>query len=155
MIINYVIEFIVAMIATIAFAIIFSAPKSELVYCGISGAIGWIFYSVLSSLIGAPTLGNMIGSLILTLFSRSLAAKRKNPVTIYLITGIFPLVPGAGIYYTSYYLIMNDMETFGSYGLSTIKTAGAIVMGIIFGMAFPQSWFNKAFAPSYRKSSSH
>ena len=155
MIINYVIEFIVAMIATIAFAIIFSAPKSELVYCGISGAIGWIFYSVLSSIIGAPTLGNMIGSLILTLFSRSLAAKRKNPVTIYLITGIFPLVPGAGIYYTSYYLIMNDMETFGSYGLSTIKTAGAIVMGIIFGMAFPQSWFNKAFAPSYRKSSSH
>ena len=155
MIINYVIEFIVAMISTIAFAIIFSAPKSELVYCGISGAIGWIFYSVLSSIIGAPTLGNMIGSLILTLFSRSLAAKRKNPVTIYLITGIFPLVPGAGIYYTSYYLIMNDMETFGSYGLSTIKTAGAIVMGIIFGMAFPQSWFNKAFAPSYRKSSSH
>ena len=152
MIASFIVEFIVATIATIAFAILFSAPKSELIYCGISGAIGWILYSIVSTLMGAPTLGNVLGSFVLTLFSRSLAARRKNPATIYLIAGIFPLVPGAGIYYTSYYLIMNEMDTFSSYGLSTIKTAGAIVMGIIFGMAFPQSWFNKAFAPSCHKS---
>ena len=48
--------------------------------------------------------------------------------------------------------MMNEMNNFSSYGLSTIKTAGAIVMGIIFGMAFPQCWFNKAFAPSCHKS---
>ena len=154
MIFDYIMQFIVAMIATLAFAMIFSAPKSELVYCGLSGAIGWISYLIISTILGAPTLGNMVGSLFLTLFSRSLAVKRKNPATVYLIAGIFPLVPGAGIYYTSYYLIMNNMETFSTYGLSTIKTAGAIVMGIICGMAFPQSWFNKVFAPSCRKSSS-
>ena len=106
---------------------------------------------MISTLLGAPTLGNVVGSFVLTVFSRTLAAKRKNPVTIYLIAGIFPLVPGAGIYYTSYYLIMNDMAHFSQYGLETIKTAGAIVMGIILGMAFPQSWFNKAFAPCDRK----
>ncbi len=148
---HFVIEFIVSMIATVAFAIVFSAPRKELFYCGISGALGWIFYSVISTLLGAPTLGNVVGSFVLTVFSRTLAAKRKNPVTIYLIAGIFPLVPGAGIYYTSYYLIMNDMAHFSQYGLETIKTAGAIVMGIILGMAFPQSWFNKAFAPCDRK----
>ncbi len=151
MYIHFIIEFIISMIATIAFAIVFSAPKSELFYCGISGAIGWIFYSILAVTMSAPTLGNVVGSIALTIFSRSLAAKRKNPVTVYLIAGIFPLVPGAGIYYTSYYLMMNDMANFSQYGLSTLKTAGAIVMGIILGMAFPQSWFNKAFAPSYRK----
>ena len=148
---HFFIEFIVSMIATVAFAIVFSAPRKELFYCGISGALGWIFYSVISTLLGAPTLGNVVGSFVLTVFSRTLAAKRKNPITIYLIAGIFPLVPGAGIYYTSYYLIMNDMAHFSQYGLETIKTAGAIVMGIILGMAFPQSWFNKAFAPCDRK----
>ncbi len=148
---QYIIEFIIAMVATISFAIVFSAPKKELFYCGFSGAIGWIFFSIFSNVLSAPTLGNVVGAFLLTLFSRSFAAKRKNPVTIYLISGIFPLVPGAGIYYTSYYLIMNDMASFSQYGLSTIKTAGAIVMGIIFGMAFPQSWFNKAFAPSCHK----
>lgn len=149
--INYITEFIVAMVATIGFAIVFSAPKKELFFCGVSGAIGWIFYSIFNTMLLAPTLGNVVGSAVLTVFSRALAAKRKNPVTIYLITGIFPLVPGAGIYYTSYYLIMNDMSNFSNYGLMTIKTAGAIVMGIILGMAFPQSWFNRVFAPSCRK----
>ena len=148
---TFAIEFIVSMVATIAFAVVFSAPKSELFYCGFSGGIGWIFYSIFFTILGAPTLGNVVGSFALTTFSRIFAAKRKNPVTVYLISGIFPLVPGAGIYYTSYYLIMNDMANFSQYGLSTIKTAGAIVMGIILGMAFPQSWFNKAFAPSYHK----
>ena len=151
MIVNYIIQFVIAMIATLAFAIVFSAPKSELLYCGISGGIGWIFYFIIMEALGAPTLGNVVGSFLLTVFSRTFATKRKNPVTVYLIAGIFPLVPGAGIYYTSYYLITNDMSMFSSYGLSTIKTAGAIVMGIIFGMAFPQSWFNKAFAPYDRK----
>lgn len=147
MYIDFIIEFIVSMLATVAFAIVFSAPRKELFYCGISGALGWIFYSIISTILGAPTLGNVVGSFVLTVFSRTLAAKRKNPVTVYLISGIFPLVPGAGIYYTSYYLIMNDMAHFSQYGLETIKTAGAIVMGIILGMAFPQSWFNRAFAP--------
>lgn len=151
MYIQFLIEFIVSMVATIAFAIVFSAPKSELFYCGISGAIGWIFYSILNVTMNAPTLGNVVGAFALTIFSRALAAKRKNPVTVYLIAGIFPLVPGAGIYYTSYYLISNNMATCSQYGLTTLKTAGAIVIGIILGMAFPQSWFNKAFAPSYRK----
>ena len=151
MLVNYIIEFIVSMVATIAFAIVFSAPKSELVYCGISGAIGWIFYSMINNMLAAPTFGNVIGAFALTFFSRALASKRKNPVTVYLISGIFPLVPGAGIYYTSYFLIMNDMNAFSQSGLSTIKTAAAIVMGIILGMAFPQSLFNTAFAPSDRK----
>ena len=146
MIQDLIIQFIVSMIATIGFAVVFGAPKSELVLCGISGALGWIFYVIVSTAGAGPTLGNMVGAIILTVFSRSLAVARKNPATVYLITGIFPLVPGAGIYYTSYYLIMDDMAMFSSYGLSTIKTAGAIVMGIIFGMAFPQAWFNKAFA---------
>mgnify|MGYP002624622553 CR=1 FL=1 len=59
--------------------------------------------AIISVYLTTPTLGNLVGAFILTVFSRVLAAKRKNPVTIYLITGIFPLVPGAGIYYTSYY----------------------------------------------------
>lgn len=149
---NYILQFLVSMVATMAFAVVFSAPKKDLIFCGISGGLGWIFYLLISSLGGGPTLGNVIGSLILTIFSRALAVACKKPVTLYLITGIFPLVPGAGIYYTSYYLIMNDMTSFSSYGLSTIKTAGAIVMGILLGMALPQQLFNKLFGPFGRRS---
>ncbi len=141
------------MIATVAFAIIFTAPKKELIFCGISGAIGWTVYVMVMGLGGSSTFGNVLGTVALTLFSRILATTRKNPATVYLISGIFPLVPGAGIYYTAFYLITDNMTKFSEYGLLTLKTAGAIVMGIILGLARPQLRLNKAFAPSGQRSS--
>lgn len=72
----------------------------------------------------------------------SFCSAPNSGVTVFLLTGIFPLVPGAGIYYTSYYFIMGDMSRFSQYGISTVKVAGSIVLGIIFGFALPQSLFN-------------
>lgn len=152
---DLIFQFFVSMVATIAFAIIFTAPKKELILCGISGGIGWIGLILVDGAGGGPTLGNVVGALALTIFSRILAIKRKNPATIYLITGIFPLVPGAGLYYTAYYLITDQMAMFSDAGLQTLKTAGAIVMGIIFGMALPQSLLNRVFESFDRKSKAH
>ena len=142
------------MIATLSFAVLFCAPKSELLFCGLTGAIGWIVYLICLQFDTGTVIANMIATLALTVFSRVVAALRKNPVTVYLIAGIFPLVPGAGIYYTSYYFIMNDMSEFSRYGMETIKVAGAIVLGIIFGFSLPQAWFN-ALQHRTKRQSSH
>ena len=135
------IQFIVSMIATLSFAVLFCAPKPELIFCGLTGAIGWIVYLICLQFDTGTVIANMVATAI-----------RKNPVTIYLIAGIFPLVPGAGIYYTSYYFIMNQMKDFSRYGMETIKVAGAIVLGIIFGFSLPQTWFN---ALQHRTKSRH
>lgn len=138
-----ILQIVISLFATLSFALLFGAPKSELFFCGLAGAIGWVVYVVLLGFDSGITIANLIATLALTVFSRVIASIRKNPVTVYLISGIFPLVPGAGIYYTSYYFIMNDMEQFSSYGMETVKVAGAIVLGIIFGFGLPQNWFNK------------
>ncbi len=138
-----IVQIILSLLATLSFALLFGAPKSELFFCGLAGAIGWVVYVILLGFDSGITVANLIATLALTVFSRTIASIRKNPVTVYLISGIFPLVPGAGIYYTSYYFIMNDMKLLFSYGTETIKVAGAIVLGIVFGFALPQSWFNK------------
>jgi uncharacterized membrane protein YjjB (DUF3815 family) len=130
-----IIQFIVSLFATLSFAELFGAPKKELFFCGLTGAIGWVVYVIgLNSNMGT-VLANLTATFALTVFSRILSAIRRNPVTVY-------LVPGAGIYYTSYYFIMNDMPQFSNYGMETIKVAGAIVLGIVFGFGLPQSWFN-------------
>ena len=123
-----IIQFLVSLAATLSFAVLFSAEKKQLFFCGLTGALGWIVY--------------LIATFALTLVARILSAVRRTPVTVFLLTGIFPLVPGAGIYYTSYYFIMGDMSRFSQYGISTVKVAGSIVLGIIFGFALPQSLFN-------------
>ena len=54
----------------------------------------------------------------------------KAPVTVFLIAGILPSVPGAGIYRTVYYLIQGDQTLSTHYLISTLHTAGAIALAI-------------------------
>lgn len=140
---NYAIQFLFAMAATIAFAILFSTPRRELIFCGISGAIGWMVYYVITIQGGNTVAACLAATFILTVFSRTMAVVRRNPATIYLLTGIFTLVPGSGIYYTVYYLISGDRAHFASKGLETFEIAFAIVFGIIFGFAIPEALFHK------------
>ena len=137
-----ILEFIISMFATLAFAVLFAAPKSELIFCGLAGAIGWSTYLLCLNFNASTAIANLIATFMLTIISRTVATVRKSPATVYLITGIFPLVPGAGLYYTSYYLITNEMDQFSQTGTETLKVAGAIVLGIIFGFVPPQAWFH-------------
>jgi uncharacterized membrane protein YjjB (DUF3815 family) len=63
-------------------------------------------------------------------------------VTIFLICGIFPLVPGAGIYYTGYNFFMGLDELALDKGLETIKIAVAIALGIGIVLSLPQGLFS-------------
>ena len=45
---EFIIQFVIAMLATISFAVLFTAPKKEIVYCGLTGAVGWIVYYILT-----------------------------------------------------------------------------------------------------------
>lgn len=143
-----ILQFIVAMLATASFAILFCAPKEQMIRCALTGAVGWITFLALDALTGT-VVASLIATFFLTILSRIFAAIWKNPVTIYLVTGIFVLVPGAGIYYTSYYFIMNQMDLFAAKGMETFKIAGAIAIGIIFGFAIPQSIFHKLQRKSF------
>jgi hypothetical protein len=47
---------------------------------------------------------------------------------------------------------MNEMSQFSAAGMDTIKVAGSIVLGIVFGFSLPYSWFNYLQKLSFRKS---
>lgn len=138
-----IIEFIVAMFATISFAVLFTAPKNEVIYCGLTGALGWAVYYGMTQQGINLVLASLVATFCLTVLARGFAVVRKSPVTVYLLPGIFPLVPGAGIYYTAYYLFIGNTEMSGFKGLETLEVAGAIVFGIIFGFGIPQWLFHK------------
>lgn len=140
-----ILHFLISMFATISFAVLFTAPKKEVVFCGLTGAIGWTVYYILTQNGVHLVLASLLATFCLTIFARCFAVIRKNPVTVYLHPGIFPLVPGAGIYYTAYYLFIGNTDMSGYKGLETLEIAGAIVFGIIFGFGIPQSIFHKLF----------
>lgn len=137
-----ILQFILAMIATASFAVLFCVPKDQFLFSSLTGALGWIGYLIFYGLGCGTVTASLLATFFLTIVSRFFAAIRKNPVTLYLVTSIFTLVPGAGIYYTSYYFIMDDMASFAAKGMETFKIAGAIAVGIIFGFSIPQKVFH-------------
>ena len=138
-----IVEFLLAMVATISFAILFNAPKKEVISCGLTGALGWAVYYGMTEQTINSVFASLAATFCLTILARCFAVIRKNPVTVYILPGIFPLVPGAGIYYTAYYLFIGNNEMSGYKGLETLEISGAIVFGIIFGFGIPQSLFHK------------
>ncbi len=136
------IQFIVCFIASFSFAVLFSAPKRQLIFCGLTGAAGWLIYLLVIEKNGSLALANLAASFTLTLLARIFAALERHPATVYLLAGIFPLVPGAGIYYTSYHFIRHEMDFFAKYGTETVIVAGSIVLGIVFGSSIPQRFFH-------------
>lgn len=139
---DYILQVIASGIGIWCFAITFNAPKKEYLYCAINGALSWMMYLIFGWLGCGVTLACIGASFAITIFARVFSALRKHPVTVYLISAIFPLVPGAAIYYTAYYLIMDDFTMAGAKGLEAFKMAGGIALGIMFGFGIPQSIFN-------------
>lgn len=127
-----------AFIATIGFSIFFHVPKKELLFCGSIGALGWLVY-LLCIHFKLPTIvANFAAALIISQGSSILAKLRKMPVTIFLISGIIPVVPGAAVYQTMYALLTgNYMEALG-YASYAFQAAGVIAGAIVFTTMLPR-----------------
>lgn len=137
-------RFLVSIIATMGFAVLFNLPKSELIYAGVTGGIGYLVYMVLTEIAGlSMVFSNVVASLILIIIGRKMAVYRKCPVVAYLLVTIFPLVPGLGIYYTTYYMINGPYPSALAKGLETLECAAAIAFGIAIGTSIPQKWFTE------------
>ena len=121
-------QFFLAGAGTLSFAVLFACPKRTLPCCALVGAVGWFVYE-LAVLYGADAAAaSLIAVIPLSLAARICAVLLKTPVTVFLLTGIFPLVPGAGIYYTAYYFIQGENALSLANGISTFKVAVALAV---------------------------
>lgn len=129
-----------AVVGTVAFSLLFGVPTKYYPYCGLIGGGGWLFYAWLVKSVSEPAaaLGATIAVILL---SRLFAVRKRCPVTIFLISGIFPLVPGAGIYWTAYYIVTDELSMAAEKGFISLKVAAAIVLGIVFVFELPQGLF--------------
>jgi uncharacterized membrane protein YjjB (DUF3815 family) len=125
-----IIQGISAFIATAAFSILFYLPKKYLVRAGITGSIGWFIYLLLLRFTGDNVIANFVATLLVALTAHILARICKTPVTMFLIPGIIPLVPGAGMYQIVQNIIDNTLDRATYYFFDTLKMAGAIALGI-------------------------
>lgn len=127
-----------AFIATIGFSVFFHVEKKELLFCASVGALGWLFYLLCIYLDLSPIIATFSGALIVSQVSMILAKIRKIPVTVFLIPGIIPLVPGAATYQTMYAVLReNHLEALG-YASYTFQSAAVIAGAIVLTTMLPK-----------------
>lgn len=144
--IQLLLQVLAASVGTVAFSLLFGAPAKYFFYCGMIGGAGWLAYLLLMPLTSSPT-AIFIATVIVILMSRWYAVRKRCPVTIFLISGIIPLVPGAGIYWAAYYAVTNQLAMASETGFEALKVAVAIVLGIVFVFELPQKIFRVGLKP--------
>lgn len=132
-------QFFFSFMSTIGFAVLFNSPKKSVIHAGLVGAIGWMFYYITIIRTNSYVAATFLGALTVGLLGEAFARVYKKPATLYITSGIIPLVPGAGAYYTMLYLIENDFSSAASKGVETFFIAAAISMGIIISSIFSKS----------------
>lgn len=125
-----IIQTIGALFATIALAIILGVPKKFTLLVGLVGAIGWWVYLAMGEGEEHIAFRTFIAALIVALVSHSFARILKAPVTVFLISGILPLVPGTGMYRTVYHFIAGNGAMVSYYFSQTLQLAGVIALAI-------------------------
>lgn len=135
-----ILQILAAMIGTVSFSLLFGVPRQEYPWCALIGGAGWAVY-LAASVWWADTPAVLAAALVVVFLSRMAAVAKECPVTIFLISGIFPLVPGAGVYWTVYYIVTDELALAVQNGYMAVKTAVAIVLGIVFVFELPQGMF--------------
>ena len=121
-------QLLAVFIGVVGFGIVLEVQKKYLVYGGIAGTIGWAAYLICQQMMPAGSI--FVSSFCIALLSQIFARMLRCPVTVFLIPGIYPSVPGAGIYRTVYYLIIGSKSMASYYLVETLTTAGMIALGI-------------------------
>lgn len=140
----------VAFFAVLGFAVIFDVPKTELTRCAIAGSVSQGIYALLNVSGTDMLLQFAFSAAAVTWLSRFYAIRRRMPVTIYLMCGMIPLVPGAGIYSAISNIISHDNYQAAICAIDTFKTAGAISVALIIVFSLPNS-FCSPHIKKYRK----
>ena len=124
---------IFAFIGCLGFAIQFNIHGKGMLLCTLGGALAWAVYLAALEFSGSELTGYFWSSLFSSVYSEIMARIRKYPAISYLVISIFPMIPGAGVYYTMNYAVQGQMDLFAHKGMFTAAIAGIMAVGILLG----------------------
>ena len=137
---SYGIQNIATFVACAGFAIIFNIHGFGILICALGGTIAWVIYCTVIHIGGNLYAAYFLAAVAAAVYSEIMARVRKYPAISYLVIAIFPLIPGAGIYYATNYLVRGDNAAFSQKALQTVGIAGVIAVGILMVSTIVRLW---------------
>ena len=95
------------------------------------GILCWGIYRLALNLGCTDVTACFWGTLAAACYAEKMARVRKYPAISYLVVSIFPLIPGAGVYYTMHFAVRGEMDAFVERGWHTAAVAGGMAVSIL------------------------
>ena len=129
---HYLMAFLFAFLATVAFGVLFQGPKRILWRSGLIGGLGWIVFIGLKEIFSVHSFSaNFLATVVIALASEIFARVWKEPTTVFEVPAIIPLVPGFSMYRGMNYIL----QDYVGYGTEVLLEAAldscAIALGIM------------------------
>lgn len=124
-------SFLFAFISTIGFCILFHVPKRHIISASFVGACGWLTYTFFTSSGDGSIIACFAGSCVVAIISELFSRGFKEAATVFIIPGILPLVPGAGMYHTMIAILEGNLQETATVGTETILMAGSISVALL------------------------
>ena len=130
----YIGQFLIASFATLGFTFYFYLPKNMVAVTSIFSGIAWVIYKVVVSNYNNYFLAGFLSAFALGIIGECASRIMKKPATLFILPGFIPMVPGAGMYYSMYYLIYQDYSKFVDVTIQTFYIAASLAIGIVFAL---------------------
>ena len=127
-------------LGAIGFGMIFNVHGLKLLMGCIGGFLSWLVYLLLAGCFETDIPQYFLGTVAMAVFSEIMARIFKAPVTVFLCSGLIPLVPGSTIYYTMEYFVNGEMDLCIEKGTYTIEIAAALALGIMVTSSVVRLW---------------
>ncbi len=134
------VQLLSCLIGCVGFSIQFNIHGPGGLLCALGGVLSWGVYCAVLHFGESDLTGYFAAAVFSAAYSEAMARIRKYPAISYLVVSIFPLIPGASIYYTMNYAVRGDMEAFAQRGMYTIAIAGVIAVGILLVSTLVRLW---------------
>lgn len=129
-------------IGCVGFSVYFNIHGFGIFLCAFGGTLTFSTYLIALELGIGIIYANLLGGIVASVYAELMARIRQFPAISYLVVSLFPLLPGAGIYYTMAYAVQNDMTSFAAKGYQTAAIAGALALGILLVSTAFRIWSN-------------
>lgn len=127
-------------IGCLGFCIVFNIHGKGIVLCALGGMLTWVIYVAGQQLGCRDLIALFWATLFAGFYAEIMARVRRCPAIGYLVIAIFPLIPGAGAYYTMNYAVQGEMELFLSKGMHTAAEAGIMAIAILLAVTAVRLW---------------
>ncbi len=139
---HLLIQCIGAAIGCFGFSLLFNIHGPGVLICMLGGVLSWFVYALCLQF-GVNEIGAYFwGGVFASAYSEICARIRKYPAFSYLVVSLFPLIPGAGVYYTMEHAVKSEMDLFANKGMQTAAIAGALALGILLVSTITRLWNN-------------